>query len=957
MFGGGTLSRSKMDREIDDFVTKNWPMLLILGAGAAVWFSRDKILSEISRWMPVVVQVAQLLILGLLAVVVLQIIRRILLYQIERRRYRYVMIIPHVDDEITVDTVGRMIRQVHGAGRRPLERLFKGRDWYRLLAYRPEGKEERLRFYLAGPEDGINRVVQAFRSLYIHAEVYEQKMDEVPFPTWRAVGGRMVLKRKHLEATLSLARYTKDVLPTLLNATEEKTWVDVSFSPDNGHRLIKGIRKAEKAIKKRKKHSSGFGLDAFEKEEYRDLNRRFAGNEVAFQVAVSFASEYYPGVPVLKNLGNMVASIMADVNELRYRRLKHSVLKFPCPSYGKMTWTGSELANLLHLPKIKGDKKDKVEKKILYLDKGEEMLPKDLLSDGIGVGYARHPMKKDRLVRIAKEQMKKMGAITGKTGSGKSTVAMAIMESVMDEWLNDPENASGFSLFDPTPDLAIIALNRMLKAELDGKQVDWNKVHFIRFRHSQHPPALNLLHRFPNEDTQTVINSILSVIKSIIPGQAPQTERILKATIGTLLIDGKQTHNTLSIPMFLTNEIFRARVLSNLEGPEAKYYSHYWKHDVGEALDASIQPILNRLDLFRSTTYLKRMYGQSGFSLEIRKWMDEGHIVFYDLSDMESDDIQLTIGYIMNQYHRIVQQRPIGSKLHLAFIDEAHKVQVPILPKIVAEDRKYGLGLWPITQQITGQLDKALADALKEIGGNFFVCRQGPDSAKVLEDIMQKRFRAQYLQGLPDLVVAVQTQDKIDGKAQDVWCTIEVPPLDRYLPDGKVAIYGNEAMTKASNAWTYAKIKELEQTGKSIEEIDKEIDQFLYGKRGSKKEKVPLEKSEYSKDSIFNTLEKEKVTESVQSKPLNTPLLIKKQPETSNISIKEEQQAQIIPLFQKKQTKVVPETIKEEKPKIEKVVEESRQPEERKEQPEIQKSKKKEDGNKSIFDMLEREKT
>lgn len=172
---------------------------------------------------------------------------------------------------------------------------------------------------------------------------------------------------------------------------------------------------------------------------------------------------------------------------------------------------------------------------------------------------------------------------------------------------------------------------------------------------------------------------------------------------------------------------------------------------------------------------------------------------------MGNADIKLTIGYIMNQYHRIVQKRQIGSKLHLTFIDEAHKVPVPILPKIVAEDRKYGLGLWIITQQISGQLDQKLADALTEIGGNFFVCRQGKSSAKALEGIMQGKFRAEYLQGLPDLEAAVQTQDKFEGKAKNVWCMIKAKPLDRYRPNGKVATYGNDKEIADSNEWTYKK--------------------------------------------------------------------------------------------------------------------------------------------------------
>lgn len=151
--------------------------------------------------------------------------------------------------------------------------------------------------------------------------------------------------------------------------------------------LQKGFVKRKKHSKRKKKHE----LDTFEKEEIRALNKRFSNNEVAFQVSVSFASEHYPGVPVIKNIGHMVASIMADVNELRYRRLKRCMPAVPNPIYGKMVCTSSELLNVFHLPDVTGDKEKKAEQRILYLDKGEAMLPNDMLTEGIAIGHVMHP--------------------------------------------------------------------------------------------------------------------------------------------------------------------------------------------------------------------------------------------------------------------------------------------------------------------------------------------------------------------------------------------------------------------------------------------------------------------------------------------------------------------------------------------------------------------------------------
>ncbi|MGE9855998.1 ATP-binding protein, partial [Bacillus sp. AF62] len=217
--------------------------------------------------------------------------------------------------------------------------------------------------------------------------------------------------------------------------------------------------------------------------------------------------------------------------------------------------------------------------------------------------------------------------------------------------------------------------------------------------------------------------------------------------------------------------------------------------------------------------------------------------------------------------------------------------------------------LWVITQQVSGQLDRELTDMLTEAGGNYFVCRQGHNSAKTLEGIMQKQFRTEYLQNLPNLIVAIQTQDYIRGEAKNVWCTIRVPPLDRYLPNGKAANYKNEKEIHASNEWTRAKIHSLEQqNGKAGLEIDKEIDEFLYGKgKYLQAEKVDLTKEEPVVTSGLDELE-EKISSQAEVK----------EPVSETQLVEPTHQAQIIP-FRKQATTTI-EVKKEDKPVKEPVI-------------------------------------
>lgn len=899
------LARSAFDREIDRLFEKYWYVFGIGAAGFGIWFYRDLILQKTGETfhqvIPTILFGMRMVVWGIGLWLLLKGIRNLVLYRLERKHYQYVLLIPHESDEVDVDKLGQMIRQIHRSGRKPLERLIRGRDWYRFMMYRPknkEGEKEKVRLYIGGPKMGMQRVIQALRTHYKHAEVYPQEASEVPLPSSKAVGGRVVMLRKRLEATLSLASYKKDLLPTLMHNIGEDTWIDIAFSPDNGYKLTKGIRKAEKQMIKRKKEKD-YGLDSFEKEELKTLHKRFSHNEVAFRVSVSFASDAFEGVHVIQHLGHMVESMMADVNELRYKKWrKYAIPKVPRPMYGNMMWTGSELLNLLHLPSIRKESMNVEKKSLVYIQNGQEMLPHQVLTSGLTIGYLKHPFYMAREVCIRPKQLSQHGNITGGTGAGKTTVVAQMLQSVIDQFLAGNQKAAAFSLIDPKPEIGVILLNRLLQAEREGKKVDWSKIHYIRFRKTEYPLALNLFHRFEGEDIQTIVDSVMSLIKHAIPGHAQQTERLLKAIIGTLLSDGKQTHTILSIGKFLSDEMFRERVLANLEGSEKQYYSYYWKHEVDSTLEDSKQAILNRLDIFRNTAYLKRMYGQTGYGLDIRRWLDEGHLVFYDVSGMSKTDINLTVNHISNQYYRIAKQREEGSRLHMLVIDEAHKVQVPILPTMVAETRSFGLALWIVTQTLTGQLGKELVNALKDIGGNFFICRQGADHAAMLEKVTQHHFTASYLQGLPERTAAIQTQDKIDGETKHVWCTITVPPMDKYLPNGEIATYGDDRKQKESDIWTYSKIKELESRGKHVNEVDEEIKAFLYTvslPAVTKKEKqvVQLQKSKESNGSILQGEELEDPTNQKSTRDIEPSMLTNKE-EVAATTEKETQQKRVV---------------------------------------------------------------
>src|SRR5690606_3531895 len=113
----------------------------------------------------------------------------------------------------------------------------------------------------------------------------------------------------------------------------------------------------------------------------------------------------------------------------------------------------------------------------------------------------------------------------------------------------------------------------------------------------------------------------------------------------------------------------------------------------------------------------------------------------------------------------------------------------------------------------------------------------------------QLLFTEGLLKNLPERTCVMKTEDN----GQTVYAIVEVPPLDRYLPDGSKARYGgrneheralSEKDIAKSNQWTYAKAKELEgKNGLPIAEIDAAINAYMDNGtyRTKKKEKEPEE--------------------------------------------------------------------------------------------------------------------
>jgi hypothetical protein len=272
----------------------------------------------------------------------------------------------------------------------------------------------------------------------------------------------------------------------------------------------------------------------------------------------------------------------------------------------------------------------------------------------VAVGYLQHPLQKGRPVAIPFEQFTKHFVLTGMTGSGKSSTAVMMKQSLLDQWTANPDKAPGFSYFDPARETVATILTRLLKAELDGAKIPWEKIHYAYLGPTEYPLGLNLLHHEQGEAIDAVAKEVLGILKHAYTGDTPRMDRLVENALLTLLEDRRQ-HTILGIVPILTDENFRNRILPQLRDPIVR---QFWERDVD---NAAIDPILNRLSPLLTNKTMRRMFGQRKWSLNLRQYMDEGHIFLWDLLNVSKENVKLAVGHIITQYHQTAKTRSSGN--------------------------------------------------------------------------------------------------------------------------------------------------------------------------------------------------------------------------------------------------------------------------------------------------------
>lgn len=306
--------------------------------------------------------------------------------------------------------------------------------------------------------------------------------------------------------------------------------------------------------------------------------------------------------------------------------------------------------------------------------------------------------------------------VIGQTGTGKSTLLANLA-------LQDAAQGTGFCLIDPHGDLA-----EAVTARLDQPAIIW------RVADPACPYGYNPLTRVPAAYRPLVASGLIDALKKQwADAWGPRMEHLLRHAILALL-DQPRADLTDIMPLFLDKDR-RREILPAIEDPEVRRFwaAEYDAMRYKGAVDG-VAPIANKLGAFLTHPLVRRAVCNPSEPLRFRRIMDEGQALIISLAKgrlgagLANVLGGLIVASIVNAAFSRHEVAPEQRRPFMLSIDEFHAFTTGTLAEMLAEVRKYGLGL-TLAHQHSAQVDTAVFEAILGNTGSLMVFRVGATDA------------------------------------------------------------------------------------------------------------------------------------------------------------------------------------------------------------------------------------
>jgi hypothetical protein len=772
------------------------------------------------------------------------------------KEIRYIKITPHASTYTTKDSINSLMRAFWREFRPTKERLLRGREWFQLLFHCVEGEhpDGDIHIYLGFPQDRTTDVQENIKKCYPSCEITVVPYQEVPVKEESSGSGGSLYWSKPKNSGFPLKAFDgKDHITPILKHLRPGTTMGVVFSPTSTKKLKKTVVKTEqhylKAIGFDPKTMKKSDLTGDAKDHIQALDDQKQSNLSPFEVQIFLWQEEGKDY-ILESIVNNINHFATEDKSLHrkrhmFKKDKYPFALSPYPSFfdKKMIWTGDELGNLFHLPN--GPTKEQIEaqmdhiyKRIPHIALGQMMIDSSEFKRGVKLGSYLNPAQNNRDIHISEDTLRKMGLIVGKTGSGKTALIKELMDYLVLERLK--HKTGGYTAIDPKGDLVktqVTYYNKLRKEGLLTEKQEKN-FHVFDVLNPTHTFAINPMYKPKNvlsrDEAGAIVDRAMSVLAMAFPSESIYFERYGRLAMKALLADRTTQHTIFGIPELLKKESpLRDRLISQLSS--GTVYEQEIVRDLLENSKAyggnEVQPVINRLVKLKENAVMRRIFGQKETTVEVLKYMEEGHITLFNVEGLSKDQMKLVIGYLLMEYHLKCKYRKNTSQNHYLIIDEAHEVQLPVLwEHIIPKDRDKGLNLIMLTQALH-QFAEPLLLAITDVGGGLFAsCISGEKTAKTMEKATTGRAKSHVIQNLQPLTAIMDVED---SRGKRVTFQVKAAPPFIYDENGEKTYFGTDKIRQDAEkeaAFTYAleniAYSWMKRDCRLVAEVEREIDDY-----------------------------------------------------------------------------------------------------------------------------------
>jgi len=380
-----------------------------------------------------------------------------------------------------------------------------------------------------------------------------------------------------------------------------------------------------------------------------------------------------------------------------------------------------ELATIFHFPN-----RQVTTHHIYWLYAKTAPAPQGIPTEGLYLGKSKY-RGVERPVHINELDRMRHMYIIGKTGTGKS-------ELLKDLILQDMKAGRGLCFMDPHGD-AIEDLLQMVPPERAEDVI------YFHPADTERPMGLNLLEAKTEDQKHFVATAVINMMYKLFDPYktgivGPRFEHAIRNAMLTAMSSEGSTF--IEVMRILTDVKFVQELLPKVTDPIVR---RYWTDQIAQTSDFHKSEVLDyitsKFGRFVTNKMIRNIIGQSESSFSFRDIMDQGKILFINLSKGEIGEenssflgLVLIPRILMAAMSRSDTPEDQRRDFYL-YVDEFQNFATPDFAQILSESRKYHLGLC-VANQFIGQIDEDVKNSIFGNVGTVICYRVGVSDANYL---------------------------------------------------------------------------------------------------------------------------------------------------------------------------------------------------------------------------------